>query len=296
VTVREAEVGGRRLDAGALVRAARPHQWTKNLVVFAGLLFSGRFQQLQYWPEALAVFAAYCLASSASYLLNDVRDAELDRRHARKRTRPVAAGEVSPRAALVAAAAAAVAAVGLAAAVSWASCALLVAFLALQAAYSAWLKHVPFADVLAISLGFVLRAAAGAVAVGVRLSWWLVLCTALLALFLALAKRRSELRAGGAAGRPVLERYGAANLDRLVVAAAGAAFAAYVAYAFSGPTAPAMALTIPLAAAGLGRYGWLVRHDDQGEEPDRLLLRDPVLLTTILAWAALAATILAIQV
>jgi decaprenyl-phosphate phosphoribosyltransferase len=296
VTVRGTAVAGRRLDAAALVRAARPHQWTKNLVVLAGLLFSGRFQDAQYWPEALAVLAAYCLASSASYLVNDVRDAELDRRHARKRTRPVAAGELSPRAAVTAAAVAAVAAVGLAAAVNWASAALLVAFLGLQAAYSVWLKHVPFADVLAIALGFVLRAAAGAVAVGVRLSWWLVLCTALLALYLELAKRRSELRAGGAAGRPVLARYGAATLDRLVIGAAGAAFAAYVAYAFSGPTAPAMALTVPLAAAGLARYAWLVRRDNQGEEPDRLLVRDPALLLTILAWAALAAAILAIEV
>jgi decaprenyl-phosphate phosphoribosyltransferase len=169
-------------------------------------------------------------------------------------------------------------------------------FLALQVGYSAGLKHLPFVDVVVISLLFVVRAAAGAAAVGVRLSWWLVLCTALLALFLALAKRRGELQAAGSTGRPVLARYGVRTLDRLVLASGFAALAAYIAYALSGPTAPAMALTVPLAAAGLARYASLVRGHELAEEPDRLLVRDTPLLVIVLAWAALAAVILAIEV
>jgi 4-hydroxybenzoate polyprenyltransferase len=286
-----------RSSAAALVRAARPHQWSKNLLLFAGLLFSGRFQEPAYWPEALTICAAYCAASSAAYLFNDVRDLELDRAHLRKRRRPVAAGELSPAAALVGSASLAVIALGLGALVGASSAALLVAFLVLQLAYSTALKHVFLADAATISLLFVIRAAAGAVAVGVRLSWWLVLCTALLALFLALAKRRAELtRAAPGAGRPVLRQYTRARLDLLVPVAGGAALVAYMAYAFSGPTAPAMAVTIPLAAAGIVRYTLLVREHDQAEEPERLLVRDRLLLAVLMGWAALAALVLALEV
>jgi decaprenyl-phosphate phosphoribosyltransferase len=297
MTVQAAAVSRRRVELAALVRAMRPDQWTKNLLLFAGLLFSGRFQDASYWPEALAAFGAYCAASSAAYLLNDVRDAELDRAHARKRIRPVAAGDLSSKRALLAAAVLALGALALTAAIGVDSVLLLAAFLALQLAYSTVLKHVVFADVVAISLLFVIRALAGSVAVGVRLSWWLVLCTALLAFFLALAKRRAELYADpAAAGRPVLATYRRAHLDAVVVGSAGAALVAYVAYAFSGPTAPAMALTVPLAAAGLWRYTFLIRRDPVGQEPERLLVNDAPLLITIVLWAVLAGTILAVKV
>ena len=297
MTVEAASAAGRRSALAALVLAARPHHWTKNLLLFAGLLFSGRFQEGAYWPEALAVFAAYCAASSASYLLNDVRDAELDRAHVRKRRRPVAAGELTPTAALVAAAALALLSLGLAALVGTSSALLVGGFLALQILYSTILKQLVLVDVAAIAALFVIRAAAGAVAVDVLLSGWLVLCTALLALFLGLAKRRGEL-AGGTAGaaRPVLERYAGARLDLLVPTAAAAALAAYTAYAFSGPTAPAMALTIPLAAAGLWRYTALARGGTTGEEPERLLVHDRPLLGMVLLWALLAGIVLAVEV
>ena len=296
MTVRAASASTRRFDTiAALVRAARPHHWTKNLLLFAGLLFSARFQDASYWPESLAVFGAYCAASSASYLLNDVRDAELDRAHAQKRARPVAAGELSPRVAVAGAGVLALAAIGLAAPAGADSALLVAVFLSLQLAYSTLLKHVVFADVAAISMLFVIRAAAGAMAVDVRLSGWLVVCTALLALFLALAKRRGELRMG-TAGRPVLDHYGRAGLDRLVLGAALAALAAYTAYAFSGPTAPTMALTIPLAAAGVARYVSLVRRHELGQEPERLLVQDAPLLAAVLAWVALSGIILAVEV
>jgi 4-hydroxybenzoate polyprenyltransferase len=280
------------------VQAARPHQWTKNLLLFAGLLFSGEFQDASAWPAAIAIFAAYCLASSAGYLVNDVRDAALDRVHPRKRDRPVAAGRLRPRHALVAAAVTALAAVALAAGTGIASVGLLLAFLALQVAYSLRLKHVVFVDVLAIATLFVIRAIAGAVAIDVPFSRWLVGCTGLLALFLALAKRRGELRSdvGAAAGRPVLEKYGTAPLDRLVLATGAAAGLAYAIYAFRGPWAPAMALTIPLVALGLGRYTTLVRSHELDQEPERLLIRDRVLLLTIGAWVVLATAIMVNEV
>jgi 4-hydroxybenzoate polyprenyltransferase len=288
----------RRFDLVPLVQAARPHQWTKNLLLFAGLLFSGRFQDASAWPAAIAIFAAYCLASSAAYLVNDVRDAALDRVHPRKRDRPVAAGRLLPQHAIVAAVLGAVAAVCLAATTGTASVALLLAFLGLQLAYSLRLKHVAFVDVLAIATLFVIRAVAGAVAVDVPFSRWLVGCTGLLALFLALAKRRAELRseADAASGRPVLERYGTAPLDGLVLVAGAAAGLAYAVYAFRGPWAPAMALTIPLVALGLGRYAILVRSHELDQEPERLLIRDRILLLTIGAWVVLATAILVVEV
>ncbi len=279
------------------MRAARPHQWTKNLLLFAGLLFSGRFQEPEYWPEALTIFAAYCAASSAAYLFNDVRDAELDRAHQRKRQRPIAAGELGARGALAGSAALAALALGLAGLVGASSALLLAAFLALQVAYSASLKHVVLADVVAIALLFVIRAAAGAVAVDVLLSWWLVVCTALLALFLALAKRDAELSgATASATRPVLTRYARARLDVLVPAAGDGRARRLRRVRVQRANSPPMAVTIPPAAAGIVRYAVLVRRHGQAEEPERLLAHDGPLLATLLVWAVLAAAVLATEV
>ena len=173
--------------------ALRPRQWTKNLLLFAGIVFAAKLGDAGRWLEAVAAFAAYCAASSAAYLVNDVRDAGHDRTHPLKRRRPIARGELSAGNALMLAAALALVAVGVAAVLGLASLACLLAFCVVQAAYTLRLKHLVLIDVLTISGLFVLRAAAGAIAVDVRISPWLLLCTGLLALFLALGKRRAEL-------------------------------------------------------------------------------------------------------
>ncbi|MGH3104736.1 MAG: UbiA family prenyltransferase [Gaiellaceae bacterium] len=288
----ERRTGGLR----ALVRAARPHQWTKNLLLFAGILFAAKLGDLARWVDAVSVFAAYCAASSAAYLVNDVRDRELDAAHPLKRFRPIASGELSPRSALVAAGVLAAVALALGALVSPLSLLLLVAFAGMQAAYSLAVKHVVLLDVFAIAGLFVTRAAAGAIAVDVRLSPWLVLCTGLLALFLALAKRRGELvQTGGteSAGRPVLAGYSLALVDQLVSIAAASAICSYSIYTFTATDSPAMMATIPFVVFGLFRYLFLVQQRSLGEEPERVLITDVPILATIACWGIAAAAILA---
>ncbi len=183
----------RRSPARAALVALRPRQWVKNLLLFAGILFAAKLGDPVRWLEAVAAFIAYCAASSAAYLVNDVRDADGDRRHPVKRRRPVAARELAERQALGLASLLAVASLLLVAALGMLSLALLAAFGALQAGYTLRLKHLVLVDVVVIAGLFVVRAAAGAVAVDVRISPWLLVCTGLLALFLALGKRRAEL-------------------------------------------------------------------------------------------------------
>ena len=187
------ELPGRRSPAVAAFVALRPRQWTKNLLLFAGIIFAAELGDAGRWAAAITAFVAYCAASSASYLVNDVRDVASDRLHPVKRARPVARGELGRQRALVLAAALTALALALAAVLGPLSLACMAGFLALQAAYSLRLKTIELVDVIAIAGLFVLRASAGAVAVDVRISEWLLLCTFLLALFLALGKRRAEL-------------------------------------------------------------------------------------------------------
>jgi 4-hydroxybenzoate polyprenyltransferase len=283
--------------ARAALVALRPRQWTKNLLLFAGLLFAGKLGETSLWPDACIAFVAYCAASSAAYLANDVRDAGLDRDHPVKRLRPVASGELSAARALALAACLTAAALGGAAALGLGSLAFMAAFLTLQAAYSAGLKHVVLIDVLAIAALFVLRAGAGAAAVDVRISPWLLICTGLLALFLALAKRRAELVLVGAdetPGRPVLEGYSLALVDQLVSIVAASTVIAYSLYTFTARDSKAMMATIPFVLYGVFRYLLLLHRRDLGEEPENVLLSDVPLILTLAGWAATSAVILAL--
>jgi 4-hydroxybenzoate polyprenyltransferase len=282
----------RRSPARAVLVALRPRQWSKNLLLFAGLIFAARVGDALRWGEAAAAFAAYCAASSAAYLVNDLRDAPHDRLHPLKRSRPIARSELSPRSALLLAGALTLLAVGLLAPLGLTSLGFLGAFLALQAAYSFQLKHVVLVDVLAIATLFVIRSAAGAEAVDVRISPWLLVCTALLALFLALAKRRGELFQAGE-GRPVLEGYSLPLVDQLITVTVACTIAAYTVYAITAHSA-AMIATLPFVVFGLFRYLLLVHRDDLGEEPENVLLSDRPLLAAIALWAVTAATILAV--
>jgi 4-hydroxybenzoate polyprenyltransferase len=280
---------------GELVRAARPLQWTKNLLLFAGILFAVEVDDPARWADALLIFAAYCAASSAAYLVNDVRDRERDAAHPVKRRRPVAAGTLSPGTALAAAAVLVLVAAGLGLLVGIESLGLLAGFVALQLAYTARLKDVILVDILVISGLFVVRAAAGAVAVDVRLSPWLVVCTGLLALFLALAKRRGELlqlHADETPSRPVLAGYSLELVDQLLSVVAAATISAYALYTFTATSSEAMMLTIPFVVFGIFRYLYLVHRRDLGEEPEQVLIRDPAILLTVAGWVATAALIL----
>ena len=283
-----------RPAAAALIVAMRPRQWLKNLLLFAGLVFAAELGDGSRWLRALVAFALYCAASSAAYLVNDVRDAEADRAHPTKRLRPVASGELSATHALAAAAILTVLAILAAAALGRDSLLLMLAFLALQILYSTWLKHIVLVDVLAIAALFVIRAAAGAVAIDVVVSGWLLVCTGLLALFLALNKRRGELADGGdGSSRPVLHRYDLRLLDRLVLGVGAATLLVYAAYAVSGPRPELFPLTIVPVAFGLVRYVFLVRRRAAGQEPEKVLVGDPPILVAALVWAVLAAVLLA---
>lgn len=278
----------------ALVAALRPRQWTKNLLLFAGIVFAAELGDGHRWVEAIAAFLAYCAASSAAYLVNDVRDAASDRVHPVKRTRPVASGRLSPGVALGAAVVLALLALTVTATLGAASLACMVAFLSLQGAYSLWLKSVELLDVLAIAALFVLRAAAGAIAVDVRISPWLLVCTFLLALFLALAKRRAELRLGEVETRPALAGYSAAVLERLLAAVAGVTVVAYAAYTVTAYDSLLLVATVPLVAFGLVRYLRLLRTQGLGEEPEAVLVSDLPILVTVAVWAAACAVAVAI--
>lgn len=275
--------------------ALRPRQWTKNLLVFAGIIFAGELGDSGRLLDAAGAFVAYCAASSAAYLLNDVRDAELDRLHPIKSHRPVASGLVSPRAALVAAAALAVFAFALAAVLGRWSVVVLCTFVALQLAYSLGLKHVVLIDVMAIAGLFVVRAVAGAVAVDVPISPWLLLCTGGLALFLALAKRRGELVLVGAArtpGRPVLEGYSLVLVDQLVTIVAASTVISYALYTFTARSGERMMATIPFVVFGIFRYLLLIHREDAGEEPEHVLLSDRPILGCVALWALVSALLL----
>ena len=291
------ELPQRRSTLRAAFVALRPRQWTKNLLLFAGIIFAAKLGDFSRWGEALAAFFAYCAASSASYLVNDVRDAPHDRLHPVKRSRPIARGELSPRLAEVLAALLIFCAVLLVAPLGIASILFLCTFFALQASYTLLLKHVMLLDVMTIGGLFVVRAASGAAAVEVRISPWLLLCTALLALFLALAKRRGELVLVGAEatpGRPVLEGYSLALVDQLVTVVAASTVISYCLYTFTARGSKAMMVTIPFVVFGVFRYLLLIHRRDLGEEPEEVLLRDLPILLCIGGWAACAAVILAL--
>jgi 4-hydroxybenzoate polyprenyltransferase len=295
VAPRVAELPRRRSPARAALVALRPRQWSKNLLVFAGIIFAAKLGDAVRWGEAFAVFAAYCAISSAAYLANDVRDREEDRRHPIKRERPVARGEISPRMALVFAAALTAVAVAIAALLGLASLGLLLGFAALQVAYTLGLKQIVLLDVLTIGGLFVIRAAAGAEAVDVRISPWLLLCTALLALFLALAKRRGELVLVGAQatpGRPVLEGYSLELVDQLVGIVASSTVIAYSLYTVTARPSKALMVTIPFVLFGIFRYLLLIHRDDIGEEPEQVLLTDVPIIVAVCGWVVTAAVIL----
>jgi 4-hydroxybenzoate polyprenyltransferase len=269
--------------AGAVVRLLRPPHWLKNGFVLAALIFSRSFHDGARVRAALWAAVAFSLAASAVYIFNDLWDAASDRRHPHKRHRPLAAGEVSVR---LAVAALAVLCLLLAGAVLLAPAIAghVAAYLALGAAYTLLLKHVPWLDLLALAAGFFLRVDAGAAAIGVRLSAWMLTATLALAFFLAALKRYSELASHGDGARPALAGYRASHLLRAVWASGAAALGCYA--LFVVVARHALAPTLAPVAFGMARYYWLVVHREGGDSPLWLIARDPWLLLAAAVWAA----------
>jgi 4-hydroxybenzoate polyprenyltransferase len=284
-------------QAAAALRALRPRQWTKNLLVFAGIVFAAHLGDPVRWVEAIACFIAYCAASSASYLVNDVRDVDADRLHPRKRLRPIASGELAPRTALRLAGVLAVVALAFIVPLGLAPLALLATFVAIQAAYTLGLKHVVLVDVFAIAALFVVRAVAGGVAVDVPISPWLMLCTGLLALFLALGKRRAELvlvESRMTPGRRVLDGYTVPLIDQFVGIIASATIVAYALYTFTARDSRTLMITIPYVVFGVFRYILLLNRQEVGEEPENVLLHDVPILSALGLWAVTCAIVVAV--
>lgn len=282
----------------ALLRLARPYQWTKNGFVLAGLLFGHAWSQPDTLRAVLWMLAAFCLASSAVYVLNDLADLEADRRHPEKRLRPLASGALARNVAVLWSLLLALAACALAALASQTGLALVLAYLFLNIGYSAGAKHVPVLDVVIIATGFMLRLLAGTWGVGIAPSGWLLLCGGLMTLFLGFAKRRAEFGLGEAHTlRPALSGYSARGLDRLMLLAALGCALAYVCYTLDPHTVQLhrnahLEWTVPPVLFGLLRYGWLVQRRGAGGDPSRELLRDWPLAGAVVTWLVLVLLLL----
>jgi len=284
----------------ALIRSLRPEQWLKNGFVLAPVVFSGMLDDTSVWLDSMIAVAAFCAASSAVYLINDVIDREADRRHPTKRARPIASGEISVATALVTAAflvaVAMTAAWGLG---GWFPM-VLGGYILLVVLYSAILKRVVFVDVLVLAAGFVLRVVGGAVAIDVPVSRWLLLCAYLLALYLALGKRRTELALlGESAGthREVLGHYTLGLVDQVISVVLGATVLAYTLYTVADDTvakvgSEGLMITVPVVLYGLFRYLYLLHRSEMGGSPTRVLVTDRPLLVTVVVWLGVAAVVI----
>ena len=283
-----------------LLISLRPEQWTKNLFVFAALIFAQRLDDPGSVLRVAGAFAVFCALSGVVYLFNDVADRRTDASHPVKARRPIASGALSPRTAMMAAIAIGVPALAAAWWLRPTFALVAAAYLLLMALYSGPLKHVVIIDVLAISIGFVLRVFAGAVVIDVPVSHWLLVCTILLALFLALSKRRHELvlLADGAKGhRRILQEYSPYLLDQMIGVVTASTLMAYMLYATSPETAERfgtslLGLTIPFPLYGIFRYLYLVHHKEGGGSPSELLLTDRPLLLCVALWGVTVALII----
>ena len=269
-----------------LIMLMRPRQWIKNSFVLAPLVFSGAFLDEQAVSAALLAAVLFCLASSATYVVNDLHDIERDRRHPSKSlSRPLACGQVPRGAALTLLAVLYALLLG-----SWwlvpAVIQVIAAYLLLNLAYTFVLKHQPVVDIFTIAIGFVLRVYAGAMALAVPMSSWMFVTTLCLALYLAAVKRRQELSQSGSEGRQVLEKYSLGLIDRYAEMAATGALVFYSMFVMS--SRPELVATVPLVLFGLFRY-WYVVEQGGGESPTDALLADWQLLVCVLLWVAVCA-------
>jgi 4-hydroxybenzoate polyprenyltransferase len=278
--------------ARAVVVSLRPHQWTKNLFVLAALAFSKHLFDVDAVVRAFGAFLVFCALSGATYLFNDLLDLEQDRHHPVKRLRPLASGTLPLAVALWTGVALAAGAAAASLALGWRFALAAIGYLLLSLLYSVALKHVVILDVLEVAIGFVIRAVAGALAIDVLFSDWLVVCTMLVALFLALAKRRHELvTLGDAVGhRRILAEYSPYLLDQMISVVTASCLTAYAFYTLAPETiekyrSDRLSLTIPFVIYGIFRYLYLVHRREQGGSPTDVLLTDRPLLVAVALWA-----------
>ncbi len=281
----------------SMIQLLRPRQWTKNLLIFAGLIFSNHFTEPDRVAKAVLAFVVFCLLSSVVYIVNDIRDAEADRSHPLKCKRPIAAGSLSKSTA---------SALGLCIAVV--SMVLLfssfgvrfqivaLSYLAMMVLYSVWLKHIVILDLMIVSLGFVMRAVAGIFAIehmgeSITVTPWFITCIMFLALFVVICKRRHEiilLSDDARSHRPVLEHYSPLFLDQMINVATTATVISYALYVTLGVQgqvrAGYMVLTLPFVLYGIFRYLYLVYKRDEGGSPEILLFQDLSLLLVVILW------------
>jgi 4-hydroxybenzoate polyprenyltransferase len=293
--ISDAQVAGvsRRPVAVSLLLSLRPGQWTKNLLVFAGLLFGRQLTDPVAVARATAAFAVFCVLSGVVYLVNDVSDRETDRQHPLKARRPIASGALPVPVAIGSAIMLAALALISAFMLGWPFFLVAAIYLVLQTLYSGPLKHIVIIDVLTIAIGFVLRAVAGAVVVNVDISHWLLVCTILLALFISLVKRRHELvllASGATSHRPILGEYSPYLLDQMIAVVTASTLISYIFYTISPETEEKfgthwLGLTIPFPLYGIFRYLYLVHQREGGGSPADLLITDRPLLVCVTLWA-----------
>jgi len=307
------------LTPRGLIKLVRPRQWTKNLVCFAGVFFGHRVFEDHYALRACIAAAAFCAASGAVYIFNDIMDRDRDRKHASKKFRPIAAGEVSVPQAIVLAALFLAAAIGLGAMLGLTVLGILAGYVLLNISYSAGLKNLSLVDATVVAIGFILRIYAGTVAAAVAPSAWLLLCAFFLALFLAFGKRRAEVNAFTgqltasrtiveepdapaadiSATRGVLHKYNVAILDRFCNICATLTIATYALFTVLGhPGDRTLIITTPPVVLGIFRYLLLIERYHEGEAPDAILFKDWAIQMAILLWFILfvAATYLGLHI
>ncbi len=279
---------------GPLFRALRPVQWVKNVFVLAPLVFAEHLLEPALLLRAGISFLAFCFAASSIYLVNDLRDREEDRRHPLKKNRPIASGALPVGIAIAASAGLAAAAIGAALYLGLHFTIYLAVYLAINLLYSSVLKKIVILDVMAVSSGYVLRVMAGAAAIEVEVSKWLLLCSIFLALLLIFSKRRHEivlLGEGAAEHRAVLGHYSAAFLDQMINVVTASTVVSYALYAVDDHTvekfgSDALVYTLPLVLYGVFRYLYLVYQRNDIQDPTVALLKDPALILNVLLWGA----------
>jgi 4-hydroxybenzoate polyprenyltransferase len=286
-------VAAPRLSVLSLWVAARPYQWIKNSLVFSGLIFSRSLLHAEALVPVLVAFVAFCTASSGIYLINDLSDREADRLHPKKRLRPLAAGLVSPLAAIFTAVVLLAVSAALACLLPLRFSIALGSYVLLNILYSRGLKRIVILDVMILASGFVLRAVAGAAAIGVPASPWLILCTMTLALLVGFGKRRHELyemAEGAGRHRAVLDGYTFASLDLMMGISAACALVSYSLYTMAPETvtrigSSRLVLTVPFVLFGIFRFLHLVHRHDEASDPANLFMKDQPLLIDAILWA-----------
>jgi 4-hydroxybenzoate polyprenyltransferase len=277
-----------------LLVTLRPHHWIKNTFVFAPLVFSGRFTNIDMCFKAILTFISFCLVSSAVYAANDICDQEEDRRHPVKKFRPIAAGTMSRSSAIIMSAVLFLSGLILAGLLNWSVMLIVLIYFLINIAYSLFIKHIAILDVLTISAGFVLRIVGGGMSISVVPSYWLILCTVMISIFLGFTKRRVELLSVDIDknnSRPVLKDYSISFLDQVIPMVTGATILAYALYTVDEHTlmvlgTRAMLLTLPFVIYGLLRYIYIIYHLKQYADPAENLIRDIPTIINLMLWVA----------